>query len=97
LYTLIGYGPRAEMLSKMGLSVNHPYLGAVDLDYDGEVQRETGRAGRSRLCPGYFCLGVRNAFNMNEVLLPGLLFRLPDLVAGVILRSAEYWARSQQQ
>jgi hypothetical protein len=97
LYTLIGYGPRAEMLSKMGLSVNHPYLGAVDLDYDGEVQRETGRAGRSRLCPGYFCLGVRNAFNMNEVLLPGLLFRLPDLVAGVILRSAEYWVRSQQQ
>ncbi len=97
LYTLIGYGPRLQMLSQMGLSVNHPYLGAVDLDYDSEVQRETGIAGRSRLWPGYFCLGVRNAFNMNEVLLPGLLFRLPDLVTGVILRSTECWLRNQQQ
>jgi hypothetical protein len=97
LYTLIGYGPKAEMLSEMGLSVNHPYLGAVDLDYDSEAQREPSIAGRSRLWPGYFCLGVRNAFNMNEVLLPGLLFRLPDLVAGVILRSAEYWVLTQQQ
>jgi hypothetical protein len=94
LYTLIGYGPKAEVLSAMGLSVNHPYLGAVDLDYDSEVQRETGTTGRSRLWPGYFCLGVRNAFNMNEVLLPGLLFRLPDLVAGVILRCIEYWMRN---
>ena len=97
LYTLIGYGPRAEMLSEMGLSVNHPYLGAVDLDYDSEAQREAGRAGRARLLPGYFCMGIRNAFNMNEVLLPGLLFRLPDLMAGVILRSVECWVRNQQQ
>lgn len=95
LYTLIGYGPRAETLTAMGLRVNHPYLGAVDLDYDGEVQREPGRLGRARLYPGYFCLGIRNAFNMNEVLLPGLLFRLPDLVAGVILRSAEVVAQAR--
>lgn len=95
LYTLIGYGPHADMLGKMGLRVNHPYLGAVDLDYDSEVHREEGISGRSRLWPGYFCLGIRNAFNQNEVLLPGLLFRLPDLVAGVILRSAEYCVRSR--
>ena len=93
LYTLIGYGPKADNLSDFGLCVNHPYLGAVDLDYDSEVQRETGLIGRSRLHPGYFCLGIRNAFNMNEVLLPGLLFRLPDVVAGVILRSFEYHLR----
>lgn len=96
LYSLIGYGPKAEMLSGMGLCVNNSYLGAVDLDYDSEVQRETCIAGRSRLYPGYFCLGVRNAFNMNEVLLPGLLFRLPDLVTGVVLRSIEYCMKYQQ-
>jgi glycine/D-amino acid oxidase-like deaminating enzyme len=89
LYTLIGYGPRAHSLQAMGLSVNGPYLGAVDLDYDGEVQHRPGEVGRTRLYPGYFALGLRNAFNMNEVLLPGLLFRLPDLVAGVIVRAIE--------
>lgn len=97
LYTLIGYGPRAERLKNMGLSVNHPYLGAVDLDYDGEVQREMDTVGRQRLWPGYFCLGIRNAFNMNEVLLPGLLFRLPDLMATLILRSIEHYIKSQRQ
>ncbi|GCE09213.1 NAD(P)-binding protein [Dictyobacter aurantiacus] len=96
LYTLIGYAPNADLLREMGLSVNHPYLGAVDLDYDSEVQRAPEVAGRARLYPGYFCLGIRNAFNMNEVLLPGLLFRLPDVVAGVILRSIEYFLRGQQ-
>ncbi len=89
LYTLIGYGPRAETLQAMGLSVNHPYLGAVDLDYDGEVQRQPGVVGRDRLYPGYFALGLRNAFNQNEVLLPGLLFRLPDMIAGVVVRAVE--------
>ncbi|GCE15076.1 FAD-dependent oxidoreductase [Tengunoibacter tsumagoiensis] len=95
LYTLIGYGPKAETLSALGLHINNPYLGAVDLDYDSEVQRAPGCVGRSRLCPGYFCFGIRNAFNMNEVVLPGLLFRLPDLVAGVILRSSEYCLMNQ--
>ena len=93
LYTLIGYGPRASTLKAMGLRVHHPYLGAVHQDYDGEVQREPGATGRSRIYPGYFCLGIRNGFNDNEVLLPGLLYRLPNLVAGVILRSAECAAR----
>jgi hypothetical protein len=95
LYTLIGYGPQVQMLREMGLSVNHPYLGAVDLDYDSEVQRTPGMVGRERIFPGYFCLGIRNAFNMNEVLLPGILYRLPDLVAGVVLRAIEYWVRSK--
>lgn len=95
LYTLIGYGPRAEVLQHMGLSVNHPYLGAVDQDYDGEAQRAPGSTGRSRVWPGYFCLGLRNAYNPNEVLLPGLLYRLPNLVAGVIFRAAECVLRNQ--
>jgi NAD(P)-binding Rossmann-like domain len=90
LYTLIGYGPRAEALEDMGLHVNGRYLGAVDQDYDGEAQREPGQVGRARIWPGYFCFGLRNAYNPNEVLLPGLLFRLPNLVAGVVCRAAEY-------
>jgi hypothetical protein len=93
LYTLIGYGPRASTLQAMGLQVNHPYLGAASQDYDGEAQREPGATGRARNYPGYFCLGIRNGFNDNEVLLPGLLYRLPNLVAGVLLRAAEYAAQ----
>lgn len=89
LYTLIGYGPRAETLEGMGLSVNHRYLGAVDQAYDGEALQQPGATGRSLYWPGYFCFGLRNAYNPNEVLLPGLLFRLPNLVAGVVCRAAE--------
>lgn len=98
MYTLIGYGPQADLLRRdMGLSVNHPYLGAVDLDYDGEAHRRgSGEVGRERVWPGYFCLGIRNAYNQNEVLLPGIFFRLPDLVAGVILRAAEHVVRHRQ-
>jgi hypothetical protein len=90
LYTLIGYGPKANLLKQMGLSVNHEYLGAVDQDYDGEAQRHPGALGRERVWPGYFCYGIRNAHNPNEVLLPGLLHRLPNLVTGVILRAMEF-------
>lgn len=97
LFTLIGYGPRASTLEAMGLQVNQPYLGASHQDYDGEVQREPGAPGRDRIYPGYFCLGIRNGFNDNEVLLPGLLYRLPNLVAGVLMRAAEYAARRRVQ
>jgi len=94
LYTLIGYGPKATALEALGLRVQHPYLGIALQDYDGEAQREPATTGRGRFYPGYFCLGIRNGTNDNEVLLPGILFRLPDLVAGVLLRCAEYAARA---
>jgi hypothetical protein len=90
LYTLIGYAPRAETLEKMGLVVSDRYMGVAHLDYDGEVQREPGALGRKRIWPGYFCLGIRNGYNDNEVLLPGILYRLPHVVGGVLLRAAEH-------
>ena len=93
LFTLIGYGPKADQLEAMGLSVNHRYMGSVHQAYDGEVLREPGATGRALYWPGYFCLGIRNSFNPNEVLLPGLLYRLPNLVAGTLLRAAEYVQR----
>ena len=93
LYTLIGYGPLASTLEAMGLQVYHRYLGAAHQDYDGEAQRSPGATGRERIYPGYFCLGIRNGFNENEVLLPGLLYRLPNLVGGVLMRAAEFAAR----
>lgn len=91
LYTLIGYGPQASLLEEMGLQLNNRYLGAVDMDVDGEAHRPgaTSFSGRERVHPGYFCFGIRNSFNPNEVLLNGLLFRLPQLLAGIILRAAE--------
>ncbi len=95
LYTLIGYGPRAATLEAMGLRVTHSHLGAVAQDYDGEAQKEPGVTGRDRLFPGYFCLGIRNASNPNVVLLPGLLYQLPNLIAGVVLRATEDALRHQ--
>jgi hypothetical protein len=95
LYTLIGYGPRPETLECLGLLVNHRYLGSVYQDYDGEAQREPGATGRARIWPGYFCLGIRNGYNDNEVLLPGLFYRLPNILASIVFRCVEYVLRTQ--
>jgi hypothetical protein len=92
LYTLIGYGHRKEELEAMGMWVTDDYLGTIAYDYDGEIQRLPGRPGRDRLYPGYFALGalLRTPLNPNALVIPGMLFRLADLYASVVLRSTEY-------
>ena len=96
LFTLIGYGHRADELQALGLLVTDDYLGRVAADFDGEVQRTPGAPGRSRLHAGYSLLGsmLKSRSNPNAIVIPGLLYRLADWLNTVTLRSAEYVARN---
>lgn len=92
LYTLIGYGHNKEELSDWGLISTDDYLGTISCDYDGEVHRAPGMLGRRRIYPGYFAFGslLKAAHNPNAQVIPGMLFRLPDTFAGIVLRAIEY-------
>jgi len=97
LFSLIGYGHRSDELKALGLVVTDDYLGAVAADLDGEVQRTREALGRSRLHAGYSLLGsmLKSRTNQNAQVIPGLLYRLPDWLATVIWRAAEYVAGNQ--
>jgi len=89
LFTLIGYAPTKESMESHGMRVN-PKDKCPELDYDGEVHSGNPGTGR-RLFRGYFAFGAMttNPQNKNAIVLPGMLFRLNDLVTSVILRAAE--------
>jgi Pyridine nucleotide-disulphide oxidoreductase len=89
LYTLIGYGYTPEQISDMGLTrIGETTPLQIAHDCDGEFQKQIGLVGRERLYPGYFglsaLLSAQNAF-----VIPGMLYRLPDLLVGVTLRATE--------
>lgn len=92
LYTLIGYGHNPDVLRGMGLSVADEYTGAIHADYDGEIQLNPGKLGRERLAPGYFANGalLSSETNPNAAVIPGIMFRTPDLLFSVIVRAFEY-------
>ncbi len=88
LYTLIGYHQPESYLTSQGIKVSGED-GCPLLDYDGEVQ--TGLRN-SRLHHGYFAFGAiaANPQDKNAVVIPGMLFRLYDLVTSAVIRAAEY-------
>lgn len=92
LYTLIGYGHPRETLESLGLFVLNPAIGTIAADFDGEVQRAPVTPGRDRLCPGYFAAGalLKAPRNENVQVIPGMLYRLPDQLFSICLRTAEY-------
>jgi hypothetical protein len=94
IFTLIGYGHRPDELAALGLLGTDNYLGTVAADFDGEVQRTLRAEGRSRLHAGYSLLGsmLKSRSNPNAMVIPGMLYRLPDWLATVIWRCAEYSA-----
>lgn len=96
LFTLIGYGHRADELTALGLLGTDNYLGTIAADYDGEVQRASGAEGRRRLHAGYSLFGsmLKSRGNQNAMVIPGMLYRLPDWLSTVIWRCAEYSARN---
>ena len=60
------------------------------LDYDGEVQ--SGNVTKNnRLWHGYFAFGAMtaNPQDKNSVVIPGMLFRLYDLIPSIVIRAAE--------
>ena len=81
LFCLIGY--RNSTVSALGVSSS--YYGPV-LDYDGEVIDSEGERLK-----GYYCFGACAASrgDKNAIVLPGMLFRLHDLVPSIIMRAAE--------
>ena len=64
--------------------------GCPKLDYDGEVQSGSV-VKNNRLWHGYFAFGAMaaNPQDKNSVVIPGMLFRLYDLIPSIVIRAAE--------
>lgn len=90
LFTLIGYGHSPDELHQFGLTLN-PQTNSVLYDYDGEFQRPNPH-GLSRLYKGYFGIGpiLNCPENPNAFVIPGTMYRLNDLLCGIVLHSYEY-------
>jgi hypothetical protein len=97
LYTLTGYRQEPSDLRTKGITVIEDYHGVGAFDYDGEVQCNPGALGRERVYPGYFGIGpiVRNRFNPNAVVIPGIQYQLSDMLPTIAMRAAEYVLRTR--
>lgn len=87
VFALTGYRHSVTNLQDMGIPVTadgHPRY-----DFDGEFRNSDG------ILKGYFGFGaVLDApHNKNSVVIPGMMFRLPDLLHGVIQRAAQFSIR----
>lgn len=96
LYVMTGYQHTAKALDAMGFSYDKIGL-YPHFDYDGEFMRDTTASGGDRLFKGYFGIGsiLNSPGNRNSIVIPGMIFRAPDLIFGVILRTAEYFHRQK--
>ncbi len=99
LYTLIGYGHDKDTLEAMGMTVTDDYLGIIATDYDGEIQRTPGATGRERVYPGYFANGalLKSPSNPNATVIPGMMFRTPDLLFSVVVRATEAFLKEHPE
>jgi hypothetical protein len=89
LFALVGYQHEIKDLAAMGIPTDadgHPRY-----DHDGEFRDHDG------IQKGHFGFGaVCDApHNKNSVVIPGMMFRLPDLLYGVIQRAAQYAIRNR--
>lgn len=93
LYVLTGYRQEAEKMRRMGCLYDMENLCAHH-DYDGEFVKDLHATGVDRVHAGYFGLGsVLDApHNRNSTVIPGIAFRVPDLLFGVTMRAAQYVA-----
>ncbi len=96
LYALIGYRHSKESFEAMGCTYDHVGR-CAQYDYDGEMIRTPGKTGGDRVHKGYFGFGaVLDApHNRNTSVIPGMLFRLPDLIFGITMRAGE-WVRRER-
>ncbi len=88
LYALTGYGHQAPFFKRMGLIVTGE---RAHLDFDGEVHAAS--SNDRRLHRGYFALGPVAIGQPNAAILPGILYRVGELVPTVLCRAAEYTLR----
>lgn len=89
VYGLTGYGHSTVALHAMGMGVQED---RVLLDADGEVQF----GGSRRLSRGYFAIGPVAQGQPNGAILPGILYRVGELLPTLLARAAEYAALSQR-
>jgi hypothetical protein len=84
LYVLTGYQHTADDHHKMSVTVDAD--GAPFSDFDGEFRTAFLRY------EGYFGIGavMDGPSNRNATVIPGIMFRIPDLVYSVIMRAAQY-------
>jgi hypothetical protein len=82
IYTLVGYATTREQYQQFGIPLTS--TGEPLYDYDGEFR------GDDRL--GYFGFGaiLETTWNPNATVIPGMLFRIGDLLMGVVMRAAQY-------
>jgi NAD(P)-binding Rossmann-like domain len=85
-YTLTGYKWPATQYAQFGIGLvsGHPKF-----DYDGELHDKSGD-----LAPGYFGMGpvLETPTNRNAVVIPGNVFRMGDMLFGMIVRALELTA-----
>ncbi|MES2006730.1 MAG: hypothetical protein V4436_01325 [Patescibacteria group bacterium] len=95
IYALVGYRHPPEFVESMGCSYDTE-LRCARHDYDGEFVKTPGATGGDRVHKGYFGFGaVLNApHNRNSTVIPGMAFRLPDILFGIIMRAGECQERS---
>jgi len=95
LYVLTGYHHPPEVFTAFGISTRQHADGShLPLhDYDGEVAAPASAdAATSRLHKGYFAFGslLSSPENRNAIVIPGMLYRLPELIMGVLARGIEW-------
>jgi cation diffusion facilitator CzcD-associated flavoprotein CzcO len=85
LYVLTGYEQDRELLSEK-FSINFYSDGGPIADYDGEFRDDAGDISK-----GYFGLGalMDSEHDPNAVVIPGMMFRMPDMIFTIICRAYE--------
>lgn len=92
IYTLTGYHHTESTATTMGCTFDRANS-CVLADYDGELIADPKAANaRDRLHVGYFGMGpvLEAPHNPNAIVIPGMIFRLPDMLFSIIVRAAEY-------
>jgi hypothetical protein len=90
-FTLIGYEHPQADIEAMGCTYDGEQNCAL-YDYDGEfISHGGGTIPETRLYKGYFGFGsvLKAPHNPNAIVIPGMNFRIGDLLFGVIMRAME--------
>jgi NADPH-dependent glutamate synthase beta subunit-like oxidoreductase len=104
LYTLIGYQHSEETFEQMGIRIQtRGVRNEAQYDYDGEFIKSRVDYGRTtdagkRLHKGYFGMGavLETSLNKNAIVIPGMMFRLPLTLFGIIMRAYDIDARKRK-
>lgn len=96
LYTLTGYKHTADDFEAMGISFDSEYE-CARYDYDGEFIRPLFGGKKVYRLKGYFGFGsiLDAPHNPNAIVIPGMIFRLGDLLFGIIMRAMEFSQKDQ--